>query len=207
MLSSERRARFGLVAVAVVFFLALGVLGSKAIERQLDRANSAADFTLPEVDGQTVSLASLQGKTVVLVFWSARGPVTNEYSQRVIRLAGAYASDDRVAVVTIDPTLTDLNPCVLNEVRVFKNVIHQPFPLLIDVGGKVAEQYGVQVTPTVVVIDKGGRIRYCGAFDDNQKEAAVSKTYCADAVASLLEERPITTTFTQAFGRPIRQPK
>jgi len=207
MVSSERHARFGLAAVAVVFLLAMGLLGSKALERRLDQANTAPDFSLREVDGQTISMASLQGKTVVLVFWSARGPVSNEYSPRIVRLANSYATDDRVAVLAIDSTVADMNPCVLDELRVFKSVIGQSFPMLMDPGGKVAEQYEVQVTPTVLLIDNRGQIRYRGAFDDNQNETVVRKSYCADALASLLAERPIATTFTQAFGRPIRPPK
>lgn len=207
MLSSERRARLGLAAALVVFLIAIGVLGSKAIERERDRANSASGFTLCDVDGQVVSLASLKGKTTVLVFWSARGPVSAKYCRRVLQLGNHYADDDRVAVLTIDPTLTDLDPNALNEVRVFKNVIGQRFPLLVDVGGNVARQYGVQVTPTAVVIDARGQIRYRGAFDDNEDEAAVRSTYCTDALASILEDRPVPMVFTQAFGRPIGQPK
>ncbi len=207
MLSSERRARLGLAAAFAVFLLAMGVLGSKAFERERDRANSASDFTLCDVDGHVVSLASLKGKTTVLVFWSARGPVSAKYCRRVIRLGNQYADDERVAVLTIDPTLSDPDPNALDEARVFKNVIAQRIPVLLDLGGKVARQYGVQVTPTAIVIDARGQIRYRGAFDDNEDEAAVTKTYCTDALASILEDRPVPMAFTQAFGRPIGQPK
>ena len=207
MSSSERHARIGLAAVAFVFLLAMGILSSKAIDRHVEHANAAPDFSLPDLDGKTVSLTDIRNKTAVLVFWSARGPVSNEYSQRIIRLASNYANDSRVAFLAIDATVSTVEPSVIDGLRVFKNVIGQTFPMLIDPGAKVAERFDVQVTPTVLVIDPRGQIRYRGAFDDNQNEKLASKHYCADALTSLLAERPVATTFTQAFGRPIRQPR
>jgi len=189
MTSSARKARLGLAAVFTVFSLSMGALGFRSIERWIDSGKTAPQFALPDVDGQNVSLESLRGKAVVLVFWSARGARSNEYSRRIVRLAETYASDDRVVMLGIDPTITRITQPVLGELRVFSSVIGQRFPMLIDAGGAVARQYGVQTRPTVVVIDKLGRIRYRGAFDDNPDEALVRQQYCADALASTLGQQ------------------
>ncbi|WP_207422773.1 DUF4369 domain-containing protein [Desertivirga brevis] len=54
-------------------------LGRKMAERiatakRLEPGNKAPDFNLPDVDGRPVSLSSLQGKNVLLVFWTRSMP-------------------------------------------------------------------------------------------------------------------------------------
>jgi len=200
MTASTRYAQLGLGAVVLVFCLSVGILGFKTVERQRDQARTAPPFTLPDLYGQSVSLSSLKGKAVLLVFWSAHDPATTDYAQRIIRLANRYSDDDRIALLAIDPAIPD--PQHLDHLRLFKSVIGQTFPLLIDPAGKTAAAYHVSSLPAVVLIDPTGRIRYRGPFDDNHNEASVQKHYCEEALADLLPERPTPTAFTQAFGSP-----
>lgn len=202
MISSARQARLGVVAVALVFFAAMGVLGGRAVERHRGAGEPAADFSLRRLNGETVSLSALRGKVVVLVFSSDDSPLCSQYQRRVVHLAQQYAADERVQFLKIETSRQQ----PVEEMRWFKSITGQTFPTLLDPQGQVAAAYGVEVTPAVVVIDARGLIRYRGAFDDHRDEAQVRHQYCADALESLLSKRPITTTFTQAFGCPV-QPK
>jgi peroxiredoxin len=202
MISSAHYARLGLGAVCLVFISTLGVLGGRAIERVRSAGELAPGFSLSRLNGESVSLSSLRGKIVVLVFSAGDSQISSHYQGRIVKLSQELGNNDLVRFLTIETACQNL--AVVEELRVFKGVSGQTFPVLLDVDGQVTAKYGVDVAPTVMVIDPQGLIRYRGAFDDSRDEAKVKNQYCADAVKSLLAKRPITTTFTQAFGCPVR---
>lgn len=205
MAYSVRFARFGLFAVVMVLLSSLAVLGGRAMDRQRTAPEPAPEFVLRRLSGELVSLGNLRGKIVVLFFSDWNSPATNDYFQRVVDLADNYADTDAVRVFTVETGVSDkMDP---GELRVFKSVIGQRFPMLLDTDLSVSSAYGVKVTPTVIVIDQQGMIRYHGAFDDNRDPALVKERYCEDAIESLLARRSLKWVSTQAFGCPIRRPK
>ena len=60
--AAPSRSRFGNVAV----LLAIAVAGSAAEKPR----KPAPEFSLPDVDGKTISLSSYKGKVVLLDFWA-----------------------------------------------------------------------------------------------------------------------------------------
>lgn len=182
MVSSARAAQFGLGAMVLVLGSSLAVLAGRAIEHHKAEALMAPQFMLRDVDGNSHSLSELHGQAVVLFFGSLADRQTSAYCERLIRFAQEHA--DQAKVMMID-TGRRHDEWALNELRVHRSVTEQSFTTLLDIDSEVAQRYEIKKMPTVVVIDKGGKIRYRGAFDDSVDESQVGKRYCEDMVALL----------------------
>jgi len=69
----------------------------------------------------------------------------------------------------------------------------------------IAEKFGVTVTPSFCIIDRGGHLRYSGSFDDNRNIGQVKQRFVEDAVRRVTRGSPVLTSSTQAFGCAIPQ--
>lgn len=100
--------------------------------------SQAPDFTLPTGDGSTIHLASLRGKTVLLYFYpkdDTPGCTTEACSFR-----DNWAELQRHGVVVLGVSRDDVKAH-----QKFAKKYSLPFPLLADLGGEVAQKYGVWV--------------------------------------------------------------
>jgi peroxiredoxin Q/BCP len=116
----------------------------------------APDFALPDQDGNTVSLSSLAGKNVVLVFYPADETTVCTKQLCEFRDSWAIAQQKNAIVLGV-------NPAGAKKHAAFKSHHQFPFPLLVDSGQKMASDYhanGIIVKRTVYLIGKSGKIRY-----------------------------------------------
>ncbi|MEQ1949043.1 MAG: peroxiredoxin [Bryobacteraceae bacterium] len=116
----------------------------------------APDFSLPDQDGKLVSLASLRGKNVVLVFYPGDDTLvcTKQLCEFRDRWSDAQARNTVVFGV---------NPQGERSHTKFREKHKLPFPLLIDNGQAMGEKYktrGLIVKRTVYLIGPDGVIRY-----------------------------------------------
>jgi peroxiredoxin Q/BCP len=104
----------------------------------LNPGDPAPDFTLPDQNGDPVSLSGLRGKTVVLYFYpKADTPGCTTQACGVRDHQADYAAADAVVL--------GVSPDAVKAVSKFDQKFGLGFPLLADEGHKVAEQYGVWV--------------------------------------------------------------
>jgi thiol-disulfide isomerase/thioredoxin/outer membrane lipoprotein-sorting protein len=128
----------------------------------------APDWKLPAFQTNSpISLSQFKNKVVMLEFWIsfcgyciAAVPKLNvieeKFKNRDFKLIGINAHDSEAIIETFK-----------------KN--HQPkFQLLHD-GKKTAELYGVTGFPTIVLIDKSGKVIYSGKFDTERIEEIIAK--------------------------------
>ena len=116
----------------------------------------APDFSLPDDTGQTVSLSTLRGHPVVLVFYP--GDDTPGCTRQLCEFRDQWdlARQRGASVFGVNPQ----SPA--SHVR-FRQKFHFPFPLLIDRGQKVGALYrtnGLIVKRTVYLIGPDGTIRF-----------------------------------------------
>jgi peroxiredoxin Q/BCP len=100
--------------------------------------SQAPDFTLPTGDGSTIHLADLRGQTVLLYFYpkdDTPGCTTEACSFR-----DNWAELQRHGVVVLGVSRDDVKAH-----QKFAKKYSLPFPLLADLGGEVAQKYGVWV--------------------------------------------------------------
>jgi peroxiredoxin len=115
----------------------------------------APEFALPTLGGQTVSLADYRGRNVVLSFWASwcgpcrmEAPLLRTFYERTHKENAGY----EVLAISLDDTREAAQAAAVE--------LKMPFPVLLDVGGKVANQYFVEGIPTLMVIDRDGTVRY-----------------------------------------------
>ena len=102
----------------------------------IEEGAQAPDFTLPDQDGEDVTLSSLRGRRVVLYFYpKADTPGCTTQACGVRDHAADYASANAVVLgVSPDPVAA---------VKRFHDKFAMNFTLLADADHAVAEQYGV----------------------------------------------------------------
>jgi len=98
----------------------------------------APDFTLPAGDGQSVHLADLRGKTVLLYFYPKDD--TPGCTTEACAFRDAWGELQRRGVVVLGVSRDDVKSH-----QKFASKHSLPFPLLADEGGVVAQHYGVWV--------------------------------------------------------------
>lgn len=118
----------------------------------------APDFTLVNLDGETVKLSSLRGKTVVLDFWATWcGPCKASFPG-MQKAVNKYKNNDKVVFLFIDTWEN-----VENKEEVAGKFIEEnnyTFNVPMDKDNKVVEAYKVSGIPTKFVVGPNGRIRF-----------------------------------------------
>lgn len=139
-------------AILIVILIAVGytilqVLHTKDVQAQGDQAK---DFVLKDLQGNEVQLSDFRGKGVMLNFWGSwcdpcKGemPFINEAYQKKVP-----------GVVVLAVNIRETKLAVQN----FVNQDHIKFPVLLDSGGIVTQDYNIVPIPTTFLIDKNGKI-------------------------------------------------
>jgi hypothetical protein len=78
------------------------------------------------------------------------------------------------------------------------------FPYLWDESQAIAAAFGAVRTPEFYVLDRNRRIVYMGTFDDNTTAADVKTRYVDDALAAVLDGKPVAVKETPLVGCLIR---
>ncbi|MEO7143103.1 MAG: peroxiredoxin [Bryobacteraceae bacterium] len=116
----------------------------------------APDFTLPDQDGKAVTLSTLRGKNVVLVFYP--GDETSVCRKQLCEFRDRWPDVERKNTIVFG-----VNHASAKSHAAFRARRNFPFPLLVDRGKKIAALYnagGPIVKRTVYLIDPGGVIRF-----------------------------------------------
>jgi thioredoxin-dependent peroxiredoxin len=104
----------------------------------LEPGDTAPDFTLPDQEGNPVTLSGLRGKTVVLYFYpKADTPGCTAQACGVRDHRADYAHADAVVL--------GVSPDPVNKIAKFDQKYDLGFALLADEAHSVAEAYGVWV--------------------------------------------------------------
>lgn len=128
----------------------------------------AKPFNLKNLQGQTVSLASLKGKVVVVDFWATWcGPCKASFPGMQQTL-NKYKDDKEVVFLFVD-TWEHKEPKQMQEdAQAFINSNKYTFTVLLDTDDKTISEYKVEGIPTKFIIDKEGKIRFeSGGYNSN----------------------------------------
>lgn len=163
--------------------------------------STVADFQLPDASGTQRTLASLRGERgTVLIFVSTQCPVSNAYNERMERLAQEYAARG-VRVVGINSNREETPEAISAHAR----TNNLTFPILKDMGNRIADQFGAQFTPEVFFLDASNRVVYHGRIDNNRNAAQANTADLRNAIDAVLANRPIAVTEARAFGCTIKR--
>jgi peroxiredoxin len=147
-------------------------------------------------DAAVVDTAKLKDKkNAVIFFMSEKCSVTWRYEKRVGQLMKDLAKKD-VAFYAVRCSAADTP----EQIKKFAETRNFDMPILNDEKGEMTKFYGVRQTPTFVVVDKKGVLRFKGGFDDNADESNVKNPYVKNAVAAVLEGKDVPVKESRVLG-------
>ncbi len=144
-----------LLALFVVDTLRADEIAAANIGRKI------GDFTLDDFYGKSHSLSELDGKQIVIVYFTGTEcPLAKLYAPRMERISQEYAKRG-VAMIGINSNRQDS----VTEVAAYAHKHGVTFPILKDPGNKVADMFAAERTPQVFVLDAERVVRYSGRID------------------------------------------
>lgn len=171
----------------------------------------AEDFSLKNVNGEMVSLASNEdAKGFIVIFTCNHCPFSVANEDRIIALDKKY-KELGYPVVAINPNDPEADGGEGDDYESMKTRAAEKgftFPYLYDDGQTVYPKYGATKTPHVFLLqrtEEGNIVKYIGAIDDSAKDPeSVKEKYLENAVDALLAGNPIEITETKALGCSIK---
>jgi len=163
-------------------------------------------FKLRSHEGREWSDADFKDKELVVVaFLGTECPLVKLYGPRLQQLQEEY--DNKLAVIGVNANTQDS----MTEMSAYAERHKVRFPLLKDVGNKVADQFDAKRTPEVFLLDADRKVRYRGQIDDQYgiglvREKAETE-YLRDAIEELMAGQEVTTPKTEAIGCHIGRVK
>ena len=155
------KLKTGLVLIMVLLILVTGchlspetssISSSVSTTEGVTVGSIAPDFTLTNLEGETITLSDLRGIPVMLNFWATWcGYCRNEmpYIQEVYE----QWQDSNLVILTIN------NREDSSEVHQFMQENELYFPVLLDSDGNVFSKYEIRGIPTTFFIDEDGIIK------------------------------------------------
>jgi peroxiredoxin len=172
---------------------------------------AAPNFTLPDTNGKTHSLADLKGKYVVLEWYQPDCPFVRKHykSGNMQSLQKQYTSKG-VVWLSIDssaPGQEGNYPAEkLNQIASSDGAARSA--LLLDPDGKVGRLYGAKTTPDMYIIDPTGKLVYQGAIDDKRStdlsDVQTATNYVKTALDASMSGKTVSTTATRPYGCSVK---
>jgi peroxiredoxin len=185
-------------SLSVLFFLAFTSI--KAFADGFPIGSVLEDFKLKDINGVEQSFTSLKGKKgTVIIFLSAQCPVVKGYNARINQIYADYQSKG-INFIGINSNSTESLEWVKSHAEA-----NYKFPMLIDSGNVLADEFAATVTPEVFVFDAAGKLVYKGAIDNSRTGENITENFLRDALDALLNGKQISKTVTKAFGCSIKR--
>ncbi|MBI2480060.1 MAG: redoxin domain-containing protein, partial [Planctomycetia bacterium] len=165
------------------------------------------DIHLNDFRGKEYSLNDFaSSKIVVVAFLGTECPLAKLYGPRLVALATEFA-DRGVAFIGINSNTHDSN----SEIAAYAQRHAIEFPLLKDLGNRVADAMGAERTPEVFVLDQDRVVRYWGRIDDQYGIGYIrdepTRQDLRAAIEDLLAGKSVGQPMTEAVGCHIGRVK
>lgn len=172
---------------------------------------TAPDFSVKNTKGETVSLAALKGKVVVLEWVNHECPFVKKHYQsgNLPKLQETYTAKG-VVWLTVSSAAEGrqgyLEPAKLAEraAREGNKASH----ILVDADGKLGKSYGAKVTPHMFIITKDGKLAYDGAIDSKAtpktEDIETADKLFANALDAVLDGREVANPKNKPYGCGVK---
>lgn len=139
----------------------------KIPENKLLVKNMAKDFTVYNIDGDSVKLSDYKGKKpVVINFWASWCPPCKEEMPFFQEATNAYSSDDiEILMINLTDGMRETKETALNYMK--EN--NYSMNVMFDIEFSAAEAYRINSIPRTMFVDKDGYIsgEYSGMINKN----------------------------------------
>ena len=178
--------------------------GTEASRTQTVVGRQIPDFILPDTAGKQTALHDFVEKAgdkgaVIVYFMGVDCPISNLYVKELAALAKNYEKRG-LEVVGIQSNAGMTTAKAAEHAKQFKVA----FPVLVDAGQRVAQQFGATRTAEVFVLDRQRTVRYHGEIDDRYgytyKRGEPTRRELGQALDELLAGKSVTVADTTPRG-------
>ena len=173
----------------------------------LPLGTTAPDFSLPDTNGKTVSLADLKdAPTLLVIFMCNHCPYVKHIRAGLAQLARDY-QPKRVAIVGINSNdamnYPEDSPARMKDEVKSAGYI---FPYLYDETQAVAKAYRAACTPDIYLFDKNHKLVYRGQLDDSRPGNGIPVTGkdLRAALDAVLAGKPVPQNQKASIGCNIK---
>ncbi|MGH7366829.1 MAG: redoxin domain-containing protein [Candidatus Rokuibacteriota bacterium] len=209
----SRRSFLTLTAAGVVLASAASSLVSArpAWAAAAKVGEAAPGFTVNATSGSPVSLATHQGKVVVLEWTNHECPyVRKHYETGNMQSLQRDATGQGVVWLTLISSAQGeqgyVTPPEADELTASRKAA--PTAVLLDTKGVAGKLYGATNTPHMYVVDKAGTLVYAGAIDDRptsrRADVQGANNYVRAALTAVAAGQPVKTPITRAYGCTVK---
>ncbi len=153
------------VLLLVVGFIVYSVAMSRTPKDKPPEKVAAMEFTLNDISGEAHSLSDYKGKWVFLNFWASWCPPCRA---EMLSMQKMYDQADKDIFEMLAVNVGQQKSVVTD----FLEDKDYTFPVLLDLNGRIAAQYGLRAFPTTFIIDPDGNVadKIVGAREWNWEE-------------------------------------
>lgn len=169
---------------------------------------AAPDFTLKDLDGNQVSLASFRGKTVVLEWFNPGCPfVQYAHGKGPLKDMAAKKTAEGIVWLSINSGAPGKQGHGIDVNKKAAADWNMKNPILIDDSGQVGKAYGAKTSPHMYIIDKDGQLVYRGALDNaplGEVRGDTLVSHVETALAALAAGAPVEPVETTPYGCSVK---
>lgn len=173
----------------------------------LPLGTKAPDFSLPDTEGNTVSLSDFKGKKALLVMFICNHcPYVKHVREELAKLGKECEAKD-VGVVAINSNDVDNYPEDSPEkMAQEKQHFGYTFPYLYDETQEVAKAYSAACTPDFFLFGQDHKLVYRGQFDDSRpgNDIPVTGNDLREAIDKVLDGDTISMKQKPSMGCNIK---
>lgn len=187
-----------LVIFSVPLQAAINFLDNKVVRL----GEAVPNFELKDTTDADYKLSDQKGKIIMIHFWSATCPFVLRYEEQLQSLTEDYQKQG-IVVLAINSNSNEK----LEEIKKVAEARKVNYPILLDPGNKVADQFGAITTPHVFILDKEGKLIYEGAVDDQgwSEDNVAKKFYVKEALDQALKGDPVSVSKTKSVGCTVKR--
>ena len=174
---------------------------------------SAPAFTGTTSNGETVSLADFEGKTVILEWTNDGCPFVKKHyadpPSNMQSLQKSASADDIVWLSVIssrEGSQGHVSPAGANELTTSRGAA--PAHVILDESGDIGRLYGAKTTPHMFVITPEGELVYDGAIDSipsaRVEDIPKADNYVTAALDDLAAGKVVTTPTSKPYGCAVK---
>ena len=146
-----------ILLIALVVAALLPSVPASAFKR-VEVGDTVKDFRLETLDGKSVALSeSLGSKATVVVFWASWNPRSAEILSDLQQVYAEHAKDG-LSLIAVNAEGQELEAGGLEKVRSTVEQLSLGFPVVVDRGLAVYNDYGVVALPSTVLADADGKV-------------------------------------------------
>lgn len=119
----------------------------------------APQFQIRTLSNKVVDSGALKGeKPMVLIFWATWCPECKKEIPAITQLHKEFEPKG-MEILAVDVGINDSEAKVKKYIEKYK----VSYPVAFDQGAQITKKFKVQGTPTIIIVDKNGVVRYRGA--------------------------------------------